>query len=297
MSGLCLSTQHPSLTGRATERHLTHAKRKLYQFVFKEIDRASEDAYTSVINSRPDESSLFLFSLPADVLLRVMTFVNPLVLATFSGTCKFFYFASQQADLWVPHNRQILEDLKLCGMNLNQVELGSKQIFSVLFKHHSTLTKVVTLLRSIRESPVAVEKDRKQVEELFHSCLKMKSPWALALNVRVERELSSLQMSPQRKWRFLGNVLGLELNLQDGFYQGECLHFNIHLDDNYPQSIPRVHSLGPTYHPMISAERDVHLSLLEQEEWVSHTYDLKDIILGVENLFLERSFLTNNFTI
>eukprot|EP01127_Copromyxa_protea_P003852 TRINITY_DN13608_c0_g1_i1.p1 TRINITY_DN13608_c0_g1~~TRINITY_DN13608_c0_g1_i1.p1 ORF type:complete len:309 (-),score=50.58 TRINITY_DN13608_c0_g1_i1:54-947(-) len=297
MSGLRLSTQQHSLTGRATERHLTHAKRKLYQFVGKEIDKASECAYTPAINSNPDESSLFLFSLPVDVLLRVMKFVNPLVLASFGGTCKFFYFASQQPDLWVPHNKQILEDLKLRGLDLNHIELGSKQIFSVLYKHYNTLTQVVNLLRSMRESPVAVEKDRKQVEELFYSRLKLKSPWALALNIRVERELSSLQMSPQRKWRLLGNVLGLELTMKDGFYQGECLHFNIHLDDHYPQSIPRVRSLSSTYHPLISPEGEVQLSLLEKEEWASHSYDLKDIILGIENLFLERSFLTNNFTL
>lgn len=79
MSGLSFSTHtSPTLTGRATERHLSHAKRKLYQFVLKEIDNASKGASTASIDSQPDETDLLFLSLPVELLLKVMCVMDPL---------------------------------------------------------------------------------------------------------------------------------------------------------------------------------------------------------------------------
>jgi hypothetical protein len=78
MSGLSFSTHtSPTLTGRATERHLTHAKRRLYQFVLKEIDGASKGASTASVDSHPDESDLLFISLPIEVLHKVMCVMDP----------------------------------------------------------------------------------------------------------------------------------------------------------------------------------------------------------------------------
>jgi hypothetical protein len=81
----------------------------------------------------------------------------------------------------------MLEDLDLSGLHLRLLSLGSKEIFATLYRHYETLNKVVSLLKCMRESPEGVEAEGRKVEELFCSKLRIKSPWGLSLNVRVEK--------------------------------------------------------------------------------------------------------------
>lgn len=80
MSGLSFSTHSPALTLRTTERHLAHAKRKLYQFVLREIDRVGQSSFRSnidhVLQSECESCASFL-ALPLDILLRAMYVMDP----------------------------------------------------------------------------------------------------------------------------------------------------------------------------------------------------------------------------
>lgn len=89
MSGLSFSTQwSPTLTGvrTPTERHLAHAKRKLYQFVLREIDRVGQSAERSDIESSPDghDSLLYFLALPLDIMIRVMYVMEPTGMVDFT---------------------------------------------------------------------------------------------------------------------------------------------------------------------------------------------------------------------
>jgi len=291
------STQFPVLAGRSpTHRHLKYAKRKVYKFVAQEVNRVERETFQSgLLEPCQDEIATSFF--PWEIFFHVMTFLDPIALSSFGEICKLLYFASKLPHFWHSHNSYILKQLDMSGLHLSVTEMGSKETFSVLHRHFKTLTQVVVLLKGMSALPdkPSAEANCKQVEELFHEKLNIFSPWWTSVAETVDKELSLLSQTPSRRWKLFGKVLGIQLYLNEGFYAGEKLHFHIHINE-YPHQVPKVRCLTTIYHPFIE-DSVVKLPILNKNVWEPLTFQLEDVVLELEQLFIDPKFLTNHFTL
>jgi len=291
-------TQFPALTVRSpTQRHLKYAKRKVYMFVYQEVIKVERETFRSgLIEPMKEEETSFIF--PLEIIFHVMSFLGPTALPIFGESCKLLYFASGLPKFWIPHNSYILKQLDMSGLHLSLTEMGSKEIFSVLHKHYKTLTQVVVLLKGMRALPdrSSVEINCKQVEELFQEKLHVYSPWFTSVTEKVDKELSTLPQTSSCRWQLFGKVLGVKLYINEGFYAGERPHFRVHISDNYPHQAPNILCLSTLYHPFIN-NGVVQLSILRNDVWDPKMLTLKDVILELERLFTDPTFLTDHFTL
>jgi ubiquitin-protein ligase len=296
MSGASFSTPSSTLTSpqRKSPWQLQFAERSLYKFVLQVTENTDEVLDESTLGDCEHCHNESL-SMPHEIYLSGMKLLCPLDLLAFGATCKILYVSSKIPSLWLSHNTQLLNDLNLGG-TVSPAKMGSRQFFTALYGHSKPLSKVMTLLNSMNTNIPSDDSKCQEVEELFKSRLNIKSPWCPpTVHDRLEQELATISQTPCLTWQSSGNVIGLELLLSDGFYQGECLHFHIYVGDGYPHVPPVVKSLSSTlYHPQISSTGAVTLGVLQA--WTS-ACTLKDVILGIEELFVDPGFLTNNFTL
>jgi len=122
------------------------------------------------------------------------------------------------------------------------------------------------------------------------------------------------------------------VDIKEGFYKGECIHFLVHVGDTYPYDPPKIHALSQIYHPFIAECGLVKSPILSHNHWQQPLQHMKEQLVGqqhevvlqnkgqhvgkqhvgqghhvehhvghaileVQNLFLDPLFLTNYFTL
>eukprot|EP01126_Amoeba_proteus_P030556 TRINITY_DN3018_c0_g1_i5.p1 TRINITY_DN3018_c0_g1~~TRINITY_DN3018_c0_g1_i5.p1 ORF type:complete len:313 (-),score=26.34 TRINITY_DN3018_c0_g1_i5:70-1008(-) len=270
-------------------------------------------------------------NLPVDLLSHIMLFMSYTDLCTMSQTSRFFNKLSCDRRFWTYHNERLIANLEQHGLHLGSREEGGKEFCSVLHTHFDTLKIVSYLLKRLkyfsrgipidtedtiltellspsRDTSTSIQIESRPisplllcniVEVLFQTRLCVLSPWrSVPLEERVKKELEDIQWNERRKWSLCGKVLGLYLFIRHGFYRGEKIHIHIHLGGDYPFSPPDVYMISKDlYHPFVSSLGRVHLTILENKGWDYRKYNLSNVILEIERLFTDQTFLTCHFTL
>jgi len=308
MSGASFSTPSPSLSIPVvyvpTPRHYKYAKRCLYRFVTQQLDKYDDVASSkssSVFTLFPEESFLVSLYFPFEVFLLILRFSSPSVHSKISSTCRLLNKICDSSDYWIPQNKQKLENLERLGfyLSVSSSKLASARTYVVLCKYSHVIAEILRLLGEMKGqlNTVVTVRDKETVEELFSTKLMIRSPW-VGLNkgcdVSTEMAVSNSDQKNVR-WKVSQNIVAFELVIGDGFYGGSVLHFHIYLSDRYPRSPPYVRCMSSVYHPNINESGMVKLHALDS--WNPECNRLRDLVVGVEELFEDQRFLTSDFTL
>ncbi|XP_059481303.1 NEDD8-conjugating enzyme UBE2F-like [Neocloeon triangulifer] len=109
------------------------------------------------------------------------------------------------------------------------------------------------------------------------------------------KEVQEMELPPTCKTHFEDPQKLYEFNLtvapDEGFWQGGHFKFHIYVPEEYNMAPPKVKCLTKLWHPNISVDGEICLSLLRQSSidglgWAP-TRRLKDVVWGLNSLFTD----------
>ncbi|TFK36983.1 ubiquitin-conjugating enzyme/RWD-like protein [Crucibulum laeve] len=116
-----------------------------------------------------------------------------------------------------------------------------------------------------------------------------KRPKTSAAQIRVQKDLTELELSPTMKTNFPdpADLLNFTLTItpDEGMYKDGSFEFTFAINTNYPHDPPKVKCTQKIYHPNVDLEGNVCLNIL-REDW-KPVLNLNSVMVGLQYLFLE----------
>jgi hypothetical protein len=252
-----------------TKTQILHAKRRLFQFIERELERYKSKYYFDPnVRHQLNPSCV----LPEEILLEIFKFLEPQTLLSFCQASKRLSFLASCSEIWKYHVTKLIEELNLVQDWYPPPDSNQKNVFLILQKNRGFLLTTKTILGRFElgfaRSPFQIGNDKLILESLFHEKLKISCPWKTMTGLqKFQRDLKEIRQSNALKIHYPYNndkyTVHLCLQFEErGFYRNQHLDFVIELSDTYPYDPPIIHCETKVYHPFIGSDGLIFLEQL-----------------------------------